>query len=68
MKYEVACKKEIKMLIKEVVQEELTNIKLKLLEELRVIMKGGDTRSPWKNAKKLQWCSEREEKRKYYNY
>jgi len=35
MKNEVACKKEIKMLIKEVVQEELGNIKQEWMEDFR---------------------------------
>lgn len=41
MKNEVACKKEVKMLIKEVVQEELGNIKREWMEDFRRMIQGG---------------------------
>jgi len=41
MKDEVACKKEVKMLIKEVVQEELGNIKQEWMVDFRRMIQGG---------------------------
>lgn len=40
MKDEMACKREIKMLIKEIVQEEMKAIKRKM-EDLRKMIRGG---------------------------